>query len=67
VGVSKGGVSGGFGKMEKTPAGKAIRACVIEASEYLACAMVDKNDCLQEYAKKDAARREKTKGKVKLD
>lgn len=67
VGVSRGGVAGGFGKVEKTPAGKAIRACVIEASEYLACVMVDKNGCEQDYAKKDAARREKTKGKVKLD
>jgi curli biogenesis system outer membrane secretion channel CsgG len=67
VAVSKGSVAGGFGKMEKTPAGKAIRACIIEASEYLACAMVDKDECLQEYAAKDKARREKTKGKVKID
>jgi curli biogenesis system outer membrane secretion channel CsgG len=66
VGVAKGGVAGGFGHMEKTPAGQAIRACVIETSEYLACAMVDKGPCLDEYAKKDAARREKTKGKVKI-
>ena len=67
VSVSKGGVGGNFAKMEKTPAGKAIRACLIEASEYLACAMVDKDKCLEEYAAKDKARREKTKGKVKID
>ena len=67
VGVNKGGVSAGFGKMEKTPAGKAIRACLIEASDYLACVMVDKGGCEEEYAAKEKARREKTKGKVKLD
>jgi curli biogenesis system outer membrane secretion channel CsgG len=67
VGVNHGGVSAGFGKMEKTPAGKAIRACIIEISEYLSCAMVDKGPCLDEYAKKEAARKEKTKGKVKLE
>lgn len=67
VGINKGGVSAGFGKMEKTPAGKAIRACLIEASDYLACAMVEKGDCLAEYEAKEKARREKTKGKVKLE
>jgi len=67
VGVDRGGVSAGFGKMEKTPAGKAIRACLIEISEYLACKMVDKGACLDEYAAKEKARRDKTKGKVKLD
>jgi curli biogenesis system outer membrane secretion channel CsgG len=67
VGINKGGVSAGFGKMEKTPAGKAIRACLIEISDYLTCAMVDKGDCLAEYQAKEKARREKTKGKIKLD
>jgi curli biogenesis system outer membrane secretion channel CsgG len=67
VGVNRGGVSAGFGKMEKTPAGKAIRACLIEASDYLACVMVDKGGCEEEYAAKEKARRDKTKGKVKLD
>lgn len=67
VGVSRGGISGNFGKMEKTPAGKAIRACLIEASDYLACVMVDKGGCEAEYAAKEKARREKTKGKVKLE
>jgi curli biogenesis system outer membrane secretion channel CsgG len=67
VGVNRGGISGGFGKMEKTPAGKAIRACLIEASDYLSCVMVDKGGCEAEYAAKEKARREKTKGKVKLE
>jgi len=67
VGINKGGLSAGFSKMEKTPAGKAIRACLIEASDYLACVMVDKGGCEAEYAAKEKARRDKTKGKVKLD
>ena len=67
VGIDKGGVSAGFGKMEKTPAGKAIRACLIEISEYLGCVMVDKGSCIDEYAQKEKARKEKTKGKVKLE
>jgi len=66
VGVAKGGVAGGFSKMEKTPAGQAIRACIMEAAEYLQCVMVDKGGCEQEYAAKDAKRREKTKSKVKI-
>jgi curli biogenesis system outer membrane secretion channel CsgG len=67
VGLNRGGVSAGFGKMEKTPAGKAIRACLIEASDYLSCVMVDQDGCEAEYAAKEKARREKTKGKVKLE
>jgi curli biogenesis system outer membrane secretion channel CsgG len=67
VGVNRGGVSAGFAKVDKTPAGKAIRACLIEISDYLSCAMVDKGDCLAEYQAKEKARRDKTKGKIKLD
>jgi curli biogenesis system outer membrane secretion channel CsgG len=66
VSASKGSVGGDFAKMEKTPAGQAIRACVIEASEYLACVMVDKDGCEKEYAAKDASRREKAKKGVKI-
>jgi curli biogenesis system outer membrane secretion channel CsgG len=66
VAASHGSVGGNFAKMEKTPAGQAIRACVIEASEYLACVMVDKDGCESEYAAKDASRREKAKKGVKI-
>jgi curli biogenesis system outer membrane secretion channel CsgG len=67
VGVYRGGVGGNFGKYENTPAGKAIRACLVEISEYLSCVMVDKGDCMNEYAAKEKARREKTKGAVKIE
>jgi len=62
-----GGLSGGLGKYEKTPAGKAIRACLIEATDYLGCVMVDKDDCINQFKAKEDARRAKTKGSVKLD
>ena len=62
-----GGLSGGLGKYEKTPAGKAIRACLIEASDYLSCVMVDKDDCVAQYKAKETSRREKSKKAIKLD
>lgn len=66
-GVYRGGFGGNLGKYEKTPAGKAIRACLIEISDYLSCVMVDQGSCVQEYKAKESSRRERTKGKIKLD
>ena len=65
--VYRGGVGGNFGKYEKTPAGKAIRACLVEISDYLSCVMVDKDDCMNEYAAKEKARRDKTKKAIKIE
>jgi len=62
-----GGLSGGLGKYEKTPAGKAIRACLMEISDYLGCVMVDKGSCVDDYKAKEAKRRDKTKSSIKLD
>jgi curli biogenesis system outer membrane secretion channel CsgG len=67
VGLYRGGFGGNLSKYEKTPTGKAIRAVIMEISEYLACAMVDKGDCLAEYKAKESSRREKTKKAIKLD
>lgn len=67
VGVYRGGFGGNLGKYEKTPTGKAIRAVMMEISEYLSCAMVDQGDCMAEYQAKEGARREKTKKAIKLD
>jgi curli biogenesis system outer membrane secretion channel CsgG len=65
--VYRGGVGGNFGKYENTPAGKAIRACLVEISDYLSCVMVDKDDCMNEYTAKEKARREKTKKSIKIE
>ena len=67
VGVYRGGVGGNFGKYENTPAGKAIRACLVEISDYLGCVMVDRDNCVDEYKAKESKRREKTKGAIKIE
>lgn len=67
VGLYRGGFGGNMSKYEKTPTGKAIRAVVMEISEYLACAMVDQDGCMDEYKAKESSRREKTKKSIKLD
>jgi len=67
LGVSRSGFSGNLKQEEKTPTGKAIRAVLVEASDYLACVMVDKDSCMNEYGAKEQRRREKTKGAVDLD
>ncbi|MGZ5450441.1 MAG: CsgG/HfaB family protein [Thermoanaerobaculia bacterium] len=67
VGLYRGGFGGNLGKYSKTPTGKAIRAVIMEISEYLSCAMVDQGGCMDEYNAKEGARREKTKKAIKLD
>lgn len=67
VSAYKGGLSGGLSKYSNTPVGKAIRACLIEISDYLSCVMVDKGACVDEYKAKETGRREKTKKSIKLE
>ncbi len=67
VDVYRGGFGGSLGSYEKTPTGKAIRGVIVEISDYLGCAMVDKDDCLQQYAAKEKTRREKTKKSIKIE
>ena len=67
VGVYRGGFGGNFGKYEKTPAGKAVRAAIVYITEYLECAMVDQGDCMAEFAAQEKSRKEKTKKAIKLD
>ena len=67
VGLYRGGFGGNLSKHENTPTGKAIRAVIMEISEYLGCAMVDQGDCMDEYEAKEQSRRAKTKKSIKLD
>lgn len=67
VGLYRGGFGGNLEKHQNTPTGKAIRAVIMEISEYLGCAMVDQGDCMDEYEQKESSRREKTKKAIKLD
>lgn len=61
-------LGGSLGKQQKTPVGKAIRACIIEISEYLDCSMVKKDEeCMQKYSEKEKKRKDKTKRAITLD
>ena len=53
---------------KKTPTGKAIRACVIYCSEYLACSLVKGQDapCMKKWDKMEEKRRERTKGAIDI-
>jgi curli biogenesis system outer membrane secretion channel CsgG len=54
---------------QKTPAGKAIRACVIYISEYLECSLVRGTDadCMKKWDDMDRKRRERDKGTIDID
>lgn len=62
-------LSGSLSKYEKTPTGKAIRACIIEIAEYLQCTLTKGKDdeCRQEYTAKESKRKEKTKKSIELE
>ena len=52
---------------EKAPVGKALRAALIEATDYLSCAMVDQGDCIAEFDAKEKKRRDSNQGVLDLD
>lgn len=51
----------------RTPAAKAIRAALIEASGYVSCLLVPKGDCMAAYNAKDQQRRQNTLGTLQLE
>ncbi|NTU45402.1 MAG: penicillin-binding protein activator LpoB [Chlorobiaceae bacterium] len=69
LGVSSGGFNGNLGQYKNTPVGKAIRACIMEITEYLECSLVEGKDsgCMDNFNAKERSRREKTKGSIQLD
>ncbi|VAW33588.1 hypothetical protein MNBD_GAMMA01-475 [hydrothermal vent metagenome] len=67
IGLHRGGFGGALGGEKKTPTGKAIRAVLIEATDYLACVMYDQDSCMKEYRAKERKRRARTKSAVDLD
>ena len=52
---------------KKAPVGKALRAGLIEITDYLSCVMVEQDSCLAEYDAKDKRRRANTKDTLILD
>ena len=68
LGLYRGGFGGNLSSENKTPAGKAIRATLVEASDYLECAMVTKSSrCLNAFEAKEQKRRDSSKGALDLD
>ncbi len=67
VGAYRGGLSGSLATESKTPAGKAIRAVVVEIAGYLECAMVKQDGCMGAYDAKEAKRKESLSKGIKLD
>ncbi|HEX9902206.1 MAG TPA: CsgG/HfaB family protein [Acidobacteriota bacterium] len=67
-GLSLGSFSIHGSDYNKTPTGKAIRACVIYCSEYLACSLVKGQDaaCMKKWDKMEEKRRERTKGAINI-
>ena len=67
--VSIFGISSGSDNQstQKAPVGKALRAGLIEITDYLNCVMVEKDSCLVEYSAKDQRRRSKTKDTLILE
>lgn len=61
-------LSGSLGKQEKTPTGKAIRACIIEISDYLECSLANPDEeCMKKYGAKEKKRKDKTRKSIELD
>ena len=52
---------------KQTPVAKAVRAALIAGSNYVDCILVRQDRCIQEYAAKDASRRQKTLDVLELD
>ena len=67
VGVYRGGFGGSLASEKNTPAGKAIRAVLVEVTDYLSCVMVERNGCEADYAAKERKRRDSNKKGLKLD
>ncbi len=67
-GVSIRNISLRAGGFDRTPAGKAIRACVVYLSEYLECSLVRGKDdrCMKKWDEMEQKRKERTKGVIDI-
>jgi curli biogenesis system outer membrane secretion channel CsgG len=67
VAVYRGGFGGNLAHEENTPTGKAIRAALVEITDYLDCVMVKRDSCVADYQAKEQKRRQGDKKALKLD
>ncbi|HET8942598.1 MAG TPA: penicillin-binding protein activator LpoB, partial [Rudaea sp.] len=63
----RGGFGGNLAHQEKTPAGKAIRGALVEATDYLDCVMVKRDSCIDEFRQKEQRRRDGDRKALDLD
>ncbi|MCP9928385.1 CsgG/HfaB family protein [Cyanobium sp. CH-040] len=52
---------------QRTPVGKAIRAALVDASDYVNCLLAPQGDCMQRFEAQDQRRRQRTRGVLQLD
>ncbi len=63
----RGGFGGNLSNFEETPAGEAIRAALMEITDYLECEMViQSRTCREKYAEREDTRRERTRSKLRF-
>ncbi|MEB3322176.1 MAG: CsgG/HfaB family protein [Synechococcaceae cyanobacterium] len=54
-------------EVQRTPAAKALRAALAEASDYVSCVLVPRGNCLARFEAREQQRRERTRGVLQLD
>ena len=54
-------------EMQRTPPAKALRAALIDASNYVACVLVPRGNCQARFAAQDQQRRDRTGGVLRLE
>jgi curli biogenesis system outer membrane secretion channel CsgG len=52
---------------QRTPVGQALRAALVDASDYVSCVLVPKGDCEARFAAQEQRRRENTRSVLQLD
>lgn len=67
LGLYRGGFGGNLKNEKRTPVGKAIRAVVVEITNYLECAMVTKGSCMSEFDAKERKRKASLSKGIQLD
>jgi curli biogenesis system outer membrane secretion channel CsgG len=68
LGLFRSGFGGRLKNENKTPTGKAIRAALVESTDYLVCVMVTQTQrCINEFDAKERSRRDSLKDTLKFD
>lgn len=52
---------------QRTPAAKALRAALIDASDYVSCLLAPRGNCMEAFNAQDQQRRQRTRGVLKLE